>query len=175
VRVFDDALLDLKDILTARGCIPIAGAAFIGEHALSSPEIPVAEHRPDASDPNQAGLFGRRIRQRLGAVASLDHRAELHVPGVVPYRGITQLCDVDFIEVGEACIQCGICAEICPMGAIDPNCSRQIDTVRCITCCACIKICPQGARTKKSGPVLEAAKRLNRLYAVRKEPEFFLS
>jgi ferredoxin len=174
-RVFDDALLELKDLLTARGCIPIAGAAFIGEHAFSSSEIPVAEHRPDISDLNQAAYFGRRVREKLGSIASLDREAELHVPGIVPYRGITELWDVDFIEVDDACIQCGICAESCPMGAIDPGCSRQIDIVKCITCCACIKSCPQGARKKKAGPVLEAAKRLNRLYTMRKEPEFFLS
>jgi ferredoxin len=174
-RVFDDALLELKDVLTARGCIPIAGAAFIGEHSFSSPEIPIAEHRPDASDLNQAELFGRRVREKLGSISSLDRQMDLHVPGVVPYRGITKLWNVDFIEVGEDCSQCGLCADSCPMGAIDPVSGRQIDVVKCITCCACIKSCAQGARTKKSGPVLEAAKRLNRLYAARKEPEFFLT
>ena len=174
-RVFDDALLELKDILTARGCVPIAGAAFIGEHSFSSSEIPVAEHRPDASDLNQAELFGRRVREKLRSIPPLDRPIGVRVPGVVPYRGITKLWDVDFIEVGEDCIQCGVCADSCPMGAIDPVSSRQIDVVKCITCCACIKSCPQSARTKKSGPVLEAAMRLNRLYTVRKEPEFFLS
>ena len=34
-RAYDDALLELKDILTERGCRPIAGAAFIGEHSFS--------------------------------------------------------------------------------------------------------------------------------------------
>jgi ferredoxin len=174
-RAFEDALLELRDALTARGCIPVAGAAFVGEHSFSSAEIPVAEHRPDAGDLNQAELFGRQVRARLESIASPDRRMDLRVPGVVPYRGITKLWDVDFIEVGQDCIQCGVCADSCPMGAVDPASSRQIDIVKCITCCACIKSCPQGARTKKTGPVLDAAIRLNRLYAARKEPEFFLS
>ena len=33
-REYDDALLELKDILTKRGCIPIAGATYIGEHSF---------------------------------------------------------------------------------------------------------------------------------------------
>jgi NAD(P)H-dependent FMN reductase len=41
-RVYDDALLELKDILVKCGCIPIACAAYIGEHSFSSLETPIA-------------------------------------------------------------------------------------------------------------------------------------
>lgn len=57
-RVYDDALLELKDILIKRGCIPIACGAYIGEHSFSSSETPTAEGRPDASDLNHAELLG---------------------------------------------------------------------------------------------------------------------
>lgn len=49
-RAFEDALLELKDIMIGRGCIPVAGAAFIGEHSFSSAEAPVAAGRPDQND-----------------------------------------------------------------------------------------------------------------------------
>ena len=48
-RAYDDALLELKDILARRGCRPIAGAAFIGEHSFATPETPTARGRPDAA------------------------------------------------------------------------------------------------------------------------------
>ena len=41
-RAYDDALLELNDILAQRGCKPIAGAAFIGEHSFSTAETPTA-------------------------------------------------------------------------------------------------------------------------------------
>jgi Flavodoxins len=64
-RVYDDALLELNDILTGRGCKPIAGAAFIGEHSFSTAETPTAEGRPDAGDLKHAELFGKKYRKNF--------------------------------------------------------------------------------------------------------------
>jgi len=173
-RAFEDALLELGDLLRSRGCKPIAGGAFVGEHSFSGPGLPTAEGRPDAADLGYAEEFGRRVSQELSAVPSLDHVSEPEFPGTFPYRGVTELWSVDFIEVSDGCIQCGVCAEACPVGAIDPENSRLIDKERCFTCCACIKNCPEGARTMKPGQVLDAAIRLNELFSERKDPVFFL-
>jgi len=172
--VYDNALLELKDILIKRGCKPIACAAYIGEHAFSSSEVPTAEGRPDAGDLNHAELFGSKINEKLLTVSSVDHISDINIPGSKPYGGVTKLWDVDFIAVNDECTQCGICAEGCPVGAVDSENSNLIDKEKCITCCACIKNCPQDARTMKNGPVKDAAMRLNKLYKERKEPEFFL-
>lgn len=173
-RVYDDALLELKDSLVQRGCRPIAGAAFVGEHSFSTPGTPTAEGRPDARDLDYAEVFGYAIRERMQSVSSVDQIPEVTLPGCHPYRGDSALWTVDFIAVGPGCTQCGACAARCPVGAIDPEDSALIDTGRCITCCACIKHCPEGARTMKPGLVKDASARLNSLYTERKEPEFFL-
>jgi ferredoxin len=173
-RVYDDALLELRNILTECGCKPIACAAYIGEHSFSSSETPTAEGRPDAIDLQHAELFGNKINETLMSVSSVDQIPDIKIPGNNPYGGITDLWSVDFIAVGNECTQCGICAEGCPVGAIDSLNSNLIDIEKCITCCACIKNCPQKARTMKPGPVKDAAIRLNTLYRERKEPVLFI-
>lgn len=173
-RVYDDALLELKDILTQCGCKPIAGGAYIGEHSFSSDETPTAKDRPDASDLNHAESFGRKIQEKLNTIPSVDRISDVNIPGCHPYRGASKLWNVDFIAVSDACTRCGICAEGCPTGAIDPENSNLIDTGKCITCCACIKSCPQNARSMKPGLVKDASVRLHTLYSQRKEPESFI-
>jgi len=172
-REYGDALLELKNILIERGCKPIACAAFIGEHSFSSSETPIAEERPDARDLIQAELLAHKINEKLQSISSVDVISEISIPGNYPYDGITKVWDVDFITVSKNCSQCGICAERCPMGAVNFENSSLIDIEKCITCCACIKSCPQNARTMKPSLVKERAILLNNLYKERKEPVFF--
>jgi ferredoxin len=174
-RVYDDALLELKDIVKKCGCVPIAGAAYIGEHSFSNAETPTAQGRPDDDDLRHAEMFGRKIQEKLQSVSSISQIPDVQVPGTYPYRGDSTLWVVDFIAVNDRCSHCGVCAEVCPTGAIDPENSAVIDQEKCITCCACIKRCPDNARTMKPGPVKDASKRLHDLYKERKEPEYFLS
>lgn len=169
-RAYENALLELKDILTQCGCKPIAGAAYIGEHSFSSDETPTAKGRPDESDLRHAELFGSEINKKLQSVPSIVQIPDIHFPGTYPYGGVTELWSVDFISISVDCTQCGICAERCPVGAIDSENSALIDKEKCITCCACIKNCPQKARSIKPSLVKDAAIRLNKLYKERKEP-----
>lgn len=173
-RVYDNALLELKDTLTKCGCKIIAGAAYIGEHSFSSSELPTAKGRPDTSDLSHAELLGRKIQEKLLSIVAVDQISDINIPGNYPYGGVTDLWSVDFIAVSNECLQCGICAQGCPVGAINFENSNLIDKEKCITCCACIKNCPQKARAMKTGLVKDAAKRLNTLYNERKEPVFFL-
>ncbi len=173
-RVYEDALIELSDILAERGFIPAAGAAFIGEHSFSTQSTPIAKDRPDKGDLSDAEIFGRKIQEKLTAISSPEKISNLILPGTHPYRGDSKLWITDFIEVSDACIQCGVCAEVCPLGAVSPDDSRTVDIENCITCCACIKKCPQHARAIKPGMVSDASHRLFTLYSQRKEPEYFL-
>ncbi|MEJ2617506.1 MAG: hypothetical protein P8Z35_21310, partial [Ignavibacteriaceae bacterium] len=77
-RSYDDALLELKNILIKSGCIPIACAAYIGEHSYSSSETPIAEARPNASDLIHAEIFGYKINEKLLSVSTVDHISDIN-------------------------------------------------------------------------------------------------
>lgn len=51
-----------------------------------------------------------------------------------------------------SCIQCGDCAEICPMGAISPDQDFTSDPAECITCMDCAVPCPKAAITFEQTP-----------------------
>ncbi len=173
-RAYENALLELEDIVRERGGVPVASAAFIGEHSFSSKPTPVAHGRPDAEDLRLAKDFGQKIREKLERTTDISALSAAKTPGARPYGGVTTLWSVDFIEVGEACVRCGLCATACPVGAIETDGGSIIDHEKCITCCACIKRCPQKARTMKPGPVKDASKRLFSLFSEPKAPEIFL-
>lgn len=173
-RVYEDALLELKNIVKKCGGIPIAGGAYIGEHSFSNDETPTAAGRPDKEDLKHAEEFGRKIGEKLQSNYSVSEISEVQVPGEYPYRGDSKLWVVDFIAVNKDCTNCGLCAELCPTGAIDSIDSSIIDLEKCITCCACIKSCPVHARSLKPGLVQDASVRLYTLYNEPKMPEYYL-
>ena len=45
----------------------------------------------------------------------------------------------------EKCVSCGVCAEVCPVGAIQVHGVPEFDYTRCIQCFCCAELCPQGA------------------------------
>ncbi len=173
-RVYDDALLELKNIVAKSGAVPVACGAYIGEHSFSSTETPTAHGRPDEDDMAHAKAFGEAAREKLESITQIAEIGKVCVPGTYPYTGSNQLWDVDFIAVSDQCTQCGLCAKVCPVAAVDSQDSALIDVEKCITCCACIKRCPQNAKSIKASPVKDASIRLNTLFGEPKKPEIFL-
>ncbi len=55
-------------------------------------------------------------------------------------------------QVDTSCNQCGICAEKCPMGAIDTQMPEKTRHSECLACRKCAQICPQKAIVFGAGP-----------------------
>ena len=145
-REFEDALLELRNIVTDSGFIPIAGGAFIGEHSFATKDRPIAMGRPDPEDLEKAKHFGEQIRGKIADLDSFDKVPKLEVPGNFPYKERKKAPKISPITQETLCTTCGTCASVCPTSAITVNETVLTHTEDCIRCCACVKNCPTEAR-----------------------------
>lgn len=161
-REFDDALLELKDAMEANGFRVIAAGAFIAEHSIVRS---IAAGRPDAEDLKIARKFGADVAEKLETLTTVE------VPGNDPYVPVKP--SAFHPKAGDACVQCGQCAEQCPVGAIPmENPNETLDNV-CINCMRCIKVCPVQARALPAPFVAGATKMLEEKAAGYKVPQLF--
>lgn len=173
-RDFDDALLELKNLVSELGFTPIVGGAFIGEHSFSTKDVPIAEGRPDSLDVEKAVELGQKIQEKINTFATSKMQFELEVPGNFPYKEGMPANLVAPIINENLCNACGTCIDVCPTGAIyveDNNILTNVEL--CIRCCACVKNCPNGARVVEDASWKAIGARLNANCATRKEPQFF--
>lgn len=136
-RAYEDALVELDDLLEAQGFCVTAGTALLAEHSIVRA---LATGRPDAQDEAQLAAFGARIAEKLNK----GEKSVPQVPGDRPYREWSGMPVVPM--AGDACTGCGTCAKACPAQAISPENPSQTDQTRCITCMRCVAVCPAKAR-----------------------------
>lgn len=144
-RAYEDALIELSDLLAGQDFRVTAAAALLAEHSIA--HAPAAG-RPDAQDAAQLAAFGARIADKL-AQGGADAPA---IPGNRPYRDWAGMPVVP--TANERCTACGACVSACPAQAIAPETPRETDKTRCILCMRCVSICPEQARALPA-PVLD--------------------
>ncbi len=186
-RDFDDALIELRDILQERGFHVIGAAAFIGEHSFSRI---LAAGRPDSSDMELSSDFARRLAGKIHrhGAEKLRMAAPVPVGGDRPLRPYYKPQDrdgnsIDILKVkprlnAELCSGCGTCIDACPMGSITrQNLPQHIAPITgiCIKCCACVKKCPAGAWYFDDPGFLYHKQELEKMHAgFRREPAIYL-
>lgn len=161
-REFDDALLELKNALEHNGFQVVAAAAFIAEHSIVRS---VAAGRPDENDQTIARKFGADVAERLNVLTRVD------VPGNNPYVAIKP--SAVHPKTSDACIQCGQCAQQCPVRAIPMDAPNETLDDVCINCMRCVKVCPTQARALPAPFLSGAAKMLSEKAAGYKLPQLF--
>lgn len=170
-RDYEDALVELRDLVIRQGFILLAAAAFVGEHSYSRKGMPIAEGRPDSEDICSATTFGTDALVKLKKAVGTADIYPFHLKGNVPYKEVSKPTPAAPITL-KHCVVCGECIDICPTKAIYINEEEKIDTdkLKCIKCCVCVKECPTAAREFNT-PYTEM---LFRNYSVRRNPEIFI-
>ena len=159
-RAYEDTLVEMEDAAKECGFRVVAAVAAVAEHSIL-PQY--ATGRPDETDKAQLADFAAKIAGKDSEIASL--------PGNRPYKksggaGLVPKPTKD-------CVKCGLCAEKCPVQAID-RASFAADPKLCIGCMRCVKQCPQNARTVNGLMVSAAAMAIKKACSVRKENELYL-
>ena len=192
-RDFDDALIELRNILEDRGFNTIAGAAFIGEHSFSET---LAAGRPDSEDMKIANQFACDIADKIlwlmretggdadKLAAALEQACPVEVDGQEPLRPyykprdrkgehINILKVIPKLDISK-CTGCGMCVPVCPMDSIKEDAPGVVDGI-CIKCCGCVKKCPEKALYFDDAGYLYHKEELEAMYGdVRKEPSLYL-
>lgn len=173
-REFEDALRELNELAVQCGFKPIAGGAFIGEHSYANMDYPIALNRPDEADLEMCRQFGERVKAKLSSVDAVDQMAVPEFPGNFPYIHRKSPGGISPVTDEEACVKCGICADVCPVGAIALQDRIATEAGLCIRCCACVKNCPNDAREMQDPHIRSITEWLWDNYHQRKEPIVYI-
>ena len=165
-REYDDALLELKDILQANAFSVISAGAFIAQHSIFPT---VGTSRPDEKDKKIITLFGEKSAVLVSLLENANNLPDINVKGNRPYKkpGKVPLTP----KADKKCNKCGTCVNLCPTDAIPSLNPRITFGSKCIACARCITLCPQQARHFGGLIYKFAGKKFTKDNSVRKEPE----
>ncbi len=165
-RDYDDALLELTDILHNAGCRIAGAGAFIGQHSIFPK---VGTSRPDQTDENNLIAFGKECKNAIQNGFDADE-----IPFIKGNRPYKKYGSVPFHPKAKEldCAKCGKCVTACPMEAIAAETPFDTNESKCISCGRCIFICTKSARGYSGMAYSTVGIGFRAAYSKRKEPEW---
>lgn len=188
-RSFDSSLTELTQEMSAKGFRVLAACAWVCRHVFSEQ---IAAGRPDALDYTKMAIFADEVMRRLktldvdgGQFPKESETEEWKSPVI---RGGEPVAPY-YIPKGEdgmparflkakpltdtaKCTNCGMCAEVCPMGSISKENYAEVPGI-CIKCQACVLKCPERAKYFDDEAYLSHVRMLENNFTDRKEPEWY--
>lgn len=164
-RDYDDALLELSDILSDSGFRLIGAGAVVARHSIFPK---VAALRPDETDLSNLREFAENCK----SIIKKGIYGSIHVKGQRPYKKISgvklpPMCDTLI------CNKCGLCAAKCPAGAISKDDFSFTEPTRCLACGRCIYVCPVKARSHAGFKYKLISAIFTSAFSHRKTPDFY--
>ena len=164
-RAYEDTLAELRDTATRAGFRVVAAVAAVAEHSIVRQ---YGAGRPDAADEAVLRNFAVRIRRKIDDADD----SEPKIPGHRPYRKAAGTGLIP--KATRSCVQCGVCAAKCPVGAIDPADPTRVDKKVCISCMRCVAVCPHKARRVNGLLLALVGRLLKKACSERKSCEVYL-
>ncbi len=178
-RAYDNALVELRNLLEQHDFMTIGAGAFSCEHSFS---YTLAAGRPDERDIAFAKDFASKMHAKILKININEHvHTAIHVDGDAlsgyyqPQTNSGVKIDIRKVKpkTSSACIKCGLCAESCPMGSISFVDFSQVTGI-CIKCGACVKKCPTHAKYFDDEGYLYHKTELEKKYMRRAENKIFI-
>lgn len=162
-RHYDDALIELYDILTECDFRIVSAGAFIARHSIFTK---VASDRPNEQDFNEMDSFAKETLSLINGGftdITLTGNRPYKIPGPAAF----------FPTASRKCKSCNKCAKLCPTGAINTDDIRSVDKNKCIQCGRCVAICPNHSRRFWGHKFLVMSSRFNVTFAQPRPNELF--
>lgn len=188
-RNFDSSLTELTEELTAKGFRVLSAGAWVCRHVFSKQ---IAAGRPDVLDRAKMEVFADEVIRRLttletdgiqcskgcetgGWKSPVIRGGEPVAPYYIP-KGEdgkpAKFLKAKPLTDTAKCKNCGICAEVCPMGSVSKENYAEVPGI-CIKCQACVVKCPEGAKYFDDAAFLSHVRMLENHFTDRKEPEWY--
>lgn len=145
-RAIDDTLIELYDLAVMQGFVPAGCIEAVAEHSLARI---YGAGRPSDDDKKELEAFAEQILEKI----KNGEAASPVVPGNRPYK--ESRSSAMSLVVDDTCINCGKCADACPVGAIPSGNVKTVDPDKCFSCMRCVAVCP--AKARRNSPALTAA------------------